>query len=208
MKRELLLAGFILPLVIVMCAAGHYYYDRPVAALFADLNGPVVAFFQIVTTVGVAAWPLIGSGFLFVYFFYISGKKKQARRMLYLFSSVAVSGLVTDVIKWLMGRWRPKLFIPEGLYGFEFFGRGYEQTSFPSGHATTICSLALALSLLYPRLRWVWIIIALLVCMSRVVIGAHYMSDVIMGAYVGIFTAFLLWKWPLFTKSIKGGLPY
>ena len=92
--------------------------------------------------------------------------------------------------------------------GFPRFPEYGGHDSFPSGHATTICSLALALSLLYPRLRWIWIVIALLVSMSRVVIGAHYVSDVIMGAYVGIFTAFLLWKKPLFIKSIKGGLPY
>jgi membrane-associated phospholipid phosphatase len=39
--------------------------------------------------------------------------------------------------------------------------------------------------------------------MSRIVIGAHYTSDVIMGAYIGIFIAFLLRKVPLFGTSIK-----
>lgn len=207
MRREVLLMAVSLPVMLVLVAAGHFGFDRPVADFCSGLNVPVVAFFEVVTKLGVATLYLVGCGALFFYFFYVARKRNQAERMFYLFSAIAVSGLVTDVIKWLMGRWRPKVFTPDGLYGFEFFGFGYEQTSFPSGHATTICSLAFALSILYPRLRWLWIIIAFLVSISRVVIGAHYPSDVLMGAYVGIIVAFLLRKWPLFGKRINERLP-
>jgi len=194
-----------LPVVLLAVVAGHYVYDRPLAVFFAGITGGVVYFFQTVTYLGESTLYLVVSGLLFLCFVYVLPQRRQARKMLYLFSAVAVSGLVANLVKWLMGRWRPNMFSPQGLYGFEFFGVGYGQTSFPSGHATTICAVAFALAVLFPRWRCLWGAVAVLVAGSRVVIGAHYASDVVMGAYVGILTAFLLWRWPFFRESIDEG---
>lgn len=190
--------------VLILTAIGYYLYDRPVAAFMASLDGPVVTFFQIITYLGVSTWYLVISACLALYFHFISPKIRLVRQLSYFFCAIAVSGLVTNGIKWVMGRWRPRLYLSEGLYGFGFFGQGYDQTSFPSGHATTICSLAVALYFIWPRFRWLWVTVALLVCVSRVVIGAHYPSDVLMGAYVGIFVAILLRKLPQFGKDMTG----
>ena len=43
-----------------------------------------------------------------------------------------------------------------------------------------------------PRLRWPLLFVALLVAMSRVIIGAHYPSDVLAGAAIGVGTALLM----------------
>ncbi|MDD5169320.1 MAG: phosphatase PAP2 family protein [Syntrophales bacterium] len=204
MRREIVFGAISLPVVISIVALGNYYYDLPVSAFMRGSADWIVSFLQVVTYLGVSTWYLICFAFLSVFFFYMVDNRTLAKRMVYLFLVVAVSGLTTDAIKLMMGRWRPNALVASGLYGFEFFGWGYEQTSFPSGHATTICSLATALIFLYPRLRLTWITIAILVCVSRIVIGAHYPSDVIMGAYVGIFAAFLLRKLPMFKKSIEG----
>jgi undecaprenyl-diphosphatase len=203
MHHRYLTPALSLPVIILLVVAGNYVYDQPVAAVFSGAAGPVVWFFQKVTYLGDSTWSLVGSGLLFFYYFYGVRKRQQASCLAYIFCSIAFSGIVTSIIKWFMGRWRPNVYIPEGLYGFQFFGAGYEQTSFPSGHATTICALAFALTVLFPRYRWAWGLVAILVCMSRIVIGAHYTSDVIMGAYIGIFIAFLLRKVPLFGTSIK-----
>ena len=69
---------------------------------------------------------------------------------------------------------------------------GYEQTSFPSGHATTIWACGVALAILFPRWRLLWYALAILVSMSRVIIGAHYLSDVLAGAYVAVMTVLVL----------------
>lgn len=190
------------PLVLLVVVAGHYFYDLPVRNVFTGGDWWALPFFQAITYLGESTVYLVVSGVLFVFFLYGLPDRRQARCMLYIFSAIAVSGIAANLIKWLLGRWRPKMFFPEGLYGFEFFGVGYGQTSFPSGHATTAWALAFTLSLLYPRLRLLWISLALLVAVSRVVIGAHYTSDVVMGAYVGILSAFLLWRWPFFRKAI------
>ena len=204
MKRLLGVTAISFLAVLAFTAIGHYVFDRPVSAFFAALDGPLITFFQIITYLGVSTWYLVVSAVLFIYFYYVSYKVRLARQTMYFFCAVAISGLITNIVKWLMGRWRPRVYLYEGLYGFEFLGHGYEQTSFPSGHAATICSIAVALFFIAPRLRWLWITVAVLVCLSRVVIVAHYPSDVLMGAYIGIFSAILLRKSPPFENTISG----
>jgi len=49
-----------------------------------------------------------------------------------------------------------------------------------------------ALAILFPRWRLLWYALAILVSMSRVIIGAHYLSDVLAGAYVAVMTVLVL----------------
>jgi undecaprenyl-diphosphatase len=70
-----------------------------------------------------------------------------------------------------------------------------DYASFPSGHATTAFAAAIAIGLIWPRLRvWLWTY-ALIIAVSRVVILAHYTSDVIAGAVVGVVGALLARDW-------------
>lgn len=68
--------------------------------------------------------------------------------------------------------------------------------SFPSGHtaAAFVFAGSLYLSL---NLRWIKIlllVVASLVGMSRVIVGAHWPSDIAMGAIIGLFSAYLAAK--------------
>jgi membrane-associated phospholipid phosphatase len=96
------------------------------------------------------------------------------------------------LIKPLVGRLRPKLLFEANLYGFDPFRIGYEYNSFPSGHATTVFALAAALSFFSPRWRLPLFSFAAVVGLSRIIVGAHYFSDVMAGAYVGVMTVFAL----------------
>ncbi len=58
--------------------------------------------------------------------------------------------------------------------------------SFPSGHATQAFAAAAAIVWLVPSLRVPALVLAALVAASRVVLGVHYASDVIVGALVGL----------------------
>ncbi|HAJ27580.1 MAG TPA: phosphatase PAP2 family protein [Syntrophus sp. (in: bacteria)] len=196
----------ILLFTLFFCTAitGSYLFvDLPVAIAIRTMDTQIVNVFQVITRLGNAVWYLVPAALLFLLFHYTWRKEQWARWSLFVFSTVAVSGLTTDLLKWLTGRWRPKAHLHDQLYGFDYFGVGYEATSFPSGHATTIWTFCLAMTLLFPRYRLLWYVLAIAVSISRVIVGAHYLSDVLAGAYVAVITVLLLKLLPFFRLERK-----
>lgn len=60
-----------------------------------------------------------------------------------------------------------------------------DQFSFPSGHTITAFAMAASLSLFYPSLMPVLLFFAFSIALSRIVLGMHFLSDVIVGAAIG-----------------------
>jgi membrane-associated phospholipid phosphatase len=121
----------------------------------------------------------------FFIFRFILKNKNWSMKMLFLVITLSASGLINMLIKWIAGRNRPINLLNQGLFGFNFFEVMYETTSFPSGHTVTAFSLAVAMSILFPRFGVLAFIPATAIALSRVVITSHYVSDVITGAAVG-----------------------
>lgn len=60
--------------------------------------------------------------------------------------------------------------------------------SFPSGHTSSSIAAALAMFRTLPgKFGWPLIVLAILISLSRLYVGVHYPTDVIVGAVVGIF---------------------
>lgn len=67
-----------------------------------------------------------------------------------------------------------------------------DANSFPSGHAATAAGFAAALSWKYPRGRWLFFALAVAAAAQRVASSAHYPSDVLFGAAVGLVCAAII----------------
>jgi membrane-associated phospholipid phosphatase len=65
-----------------------------------------------------------------------------------------------------------------------------ESASFPSGHAATAFAAAVAVGLLYPRLRRPLLALAALVALSRVYLGVHFVTDIVVGSVLGAAIGF------------------
>ncbi len=169
----------------------YLFIDLPMARFFHAANHSwIEEVFEIITKFGESQYYLIPCFFVFM----VYRRKKEAlgQKALYLFSTIAVSGIIVNIIKALFGRIRPKLYLKEGLYGFDFFHIDYEYLSFPSGHAATSLSLTIALGILYPKFRYYLFVAGVIIAMSRVVITAHYLSDVFAGSYIGAIISIML----------------
>ncbi|MCL2430153.1 MAG: phosphatase PAP2 family protein, partial [Alphaproteobacteria bacterium] len=177
-------------------AIAYFFFDRPVAVLAHGQGPRVVALFGFITQFGLSKGYLIISAAAFALLWLVGGRwRVHAWRAAFVFVNVAVSGIAADIIKVIVARARPKLFLSHGAFGFEWFRWGSDHWSFPSGHSATATALALSLTTIWPRLSAAWWTAALLICASRVIIGAHYPSDVLGGFYLALLTWWATRSW-------------
>ena len=111
---------------------------------------------------------------------YLLGAQSAA----YVLAAVAVGGLSATLLKYMIGRARPRGFDTYGPDSFTPFAFDSAHASLPSGHSATIFALATALAFLRPGLKWAFYGLAALIASTRVVVGAHYPADVVAGALV------------------------
>jgi undecaprenyl-diphosphatase len=82
---------------------------------------------------------------------------------------------------------RPRPFV--ACPGISKRARSLDEYSFPSGHVLHTMAFGIVLCAYFPGLSWVLWPFGVLVALSRVVLGLHYPSDVVVGAVLGWFTA-------------------
>lgn len=191
--KERRIAAYIFTACLLLTILSYYFWDIPLTRYCQTLNRSIIDIFEIITALGITKWYLIASAVLYLFFGFIYKNKLQSMRALFVLCSLSLCGIVLHLIKWIAGRHRPVDLFNHGYFGFDYFGVGYELTSFPSGHAQTAFTLATALTILFPRWGIPAFLVAGAVGISRIVLTSHYLSDVIAGAGVGI----------LFTLAVK-----
>lgn len=102
-------------------------------------------------------------------------------------AAIVISGIAGQIIKHLIGRPRPRLLGSGASHLGPSFESGYD--SFPSGHSISAFAMAVVLSAVYPKWRGLWYGAAVLVAFSRVYTDAHFASDTVGGAFLGIIVA-------------------
>ena len=101
--------------------------------------------------------------------------------------SASVSILLFQSLKRLTGRRRPCEIEPHCWATL----LPPDQFSFPSGHTMTAFAVAIPLMLFYPTLTIGLLFCALSIAMSRILLGMHFLSDVVAGALIGTGLGYL-----------------
>lgn len=130
---------------------------------------------------------------IFIIFFFLTSlflwKEHKRRWVLPLWLSGAFSVVISYLLKNSIGRLRPfqNGVIDAIQVGIYFMKDNYMtwNTSFPSFQAMFVFSALPVLDKEFPKLKYVWLVFALLVAFSRVYFGLHYLSDVLAGALIG-----------------------
>ena len=106
-----------------------------------------------------------------------------------VFCSLVLSGVFVEVLKFVIGRARPIFFDEFGIVGFFPGTFEWAFNSMPSGHTALSFAGLVMLGMLMPRFKVLTWGLAILIGLSRVAIGAHWPTDVILGAFVGMVAA-------------------
>ncbi|MEI7694830.1 MAG: phosphatase PAP2 family protein [Chlorobium sp.] len=187
--------------MLLLCILSYAFADIAAAVWFQQFRqSGVYDFFSIITLFGDSLGYLIGGALLFL--ICRNKKKYWADTGLFLFSTVAASGLTADLIKYIAGRARPILYFSEHHFGFTFFQLEKVWTSFPSGHSATALSVAMLLALLFPQWRVFAFLAGFMVAFSRIFLVQHYISDVLAGSFLGIASTALLYHF-YFKSKLK-----
>ena len=208
------------PLVVlawsVVAIISYYFFDRAVAVFIHHLNNATL-------TEIARSFSFFGYGFTMLLILavlallaWLLQRSSMAKCLTFAVAAIAANGIICDIIKFIVNRSRPfELFWQhKPLYGFYFFHYPLHMNSFPSGHATVITSAMMALSLAWPRWWKLFMTFALLVSLSRLLVLKHFISDIMVGMYLGamgtvylqiLFNRYaLLRRW--LPKQLTGGV--
>ncbi|MHC8508194.1 MAG: phosphatase PAP2 family protein [Rhodospirillales bacterium] len=177
------------------------FFDRPVLAWAQSLTPETRAVFRQAARLSAPEiWMpmfILGAG---IFYWLRRQGRAGAGRWFHACAFAAVScfaaGAALHAAKWIFGRPRPKVYIGEGAYGFDFFTPlDSAMNALPSGHTQAAFTFAVVLAFLWPRYDWLWLCFGVLIAACRVMNMDHWLADVIAGAWLGAVAPVALAAW-------------
>jgi membrane-associated phospholipid phosphatase len=203
MKSTLIIYSY---LTLILAALSYWYFDLPIALYFqANLYDGVYDFFRLITESGEGLYWIVPTALAYWFYrffplrylpfssWFIKNREEDMRIMGFVALSAFLSGLLVNILKLIFARYRPVEYFESQNYGLTWFNHGYDIASFPSGHSATALGVAAAVALLFPRYRYPVLFYGALVTFSRVVVTKHYLSDVLIGGYIGVLVSVYLY---------------
>ena len=192
-------------IAILSLAVLSTFFDGRLAFLALTLSPRTVLVGGLVSDVGLSGYMFALSGLVALGALaarslladrrYDAALTALTERAAYIFATLATGGLAAQAIKHLVGRARPRYVEIFGPYHFDILSMKNSLASFPSGHATTAFAMAVALGFMLPRLRVPLAVLAVAIALSRIVVQAHFASDIVAGGALGIGTALVVARW-------------
>jgi undecaprenyl-diphosphatase len=171
-----------------------FHFDAAVRACFtAHRSEPLRHFMRNVSHFG--DWPEhVVVGLLVIAIAWWRGSKRWMRVGLTMLLACALAGIVARGTKIATGRARPSVKQELGWNGARLSPK---YNSFPSGHTAATIGFFGVLLFVRPRIGLCLLPIPLLIAFSRMYVAAHFLSDVICAAVLGLFCAWLCARWLL-----------
>jgi membrane-associated phospholipid phosphatase len=172
-----------LALILISTSLLIYFFNREIFLVLNGDRGWLINWIMLYFT-------QLGDGYvaaLICLFLWLKGRKRGVAGIL----AFIVSAIIAQTLKSCFHAPRPiKVF--DGVF---IIGEVLQQRSFPSGHSATIASVARILwDISGKKMRWGIAIVALLVGISRIYVGAHFPIDVAVGFAIGWLGAELTLK--------------
>jgi undecaprenyl-diphosphatase len=186
-KRGWIIAGLFAVIILAIC----FYFDKEIVTFFSSLRSLSLDNFFL----GIKFLDTDIIVIAFLTFLLLLTKKKR-EWILPLWLTLGITAIISLALKVLVHRVRP---FASGLVSL---ASGITASasylvwdfSFPSFDAAMAFCAVPILSKLYPKLKYFWIGFAVLVALSRVYFGVHYLSDVISGGLIGLFIGIIIVK--------------
>jgi membrane-associated phospholipid phosphatase len=153
-------------------------------------------------------WPILAAvGMFFLILARCRGDRRVARLVSIMLIASVLAGLAANIVRGLSGRGRPRAPIEmQGWHGphdgKQWLVGKSKRNSFPSAHTATATAFFAPLCLGFARRAGVVklgialaIVAPVLIAASRIALNAHFLSDVVAGALVGLGAVWLALKW-------------
>jgi undecaprenyl-diphosphatase len=181
-------------LTAAIAIAASFYFDDVVRDFIARHQNPSIRnLMRNVSRFG--DWPEhFALGLILAALAWWRGNKKWTRIFLSMLIALSIAGLAGRAIKVTTGRPRPSV-KSEQIWNGPRLSSKYH--SFPSGHVVASTAFFAVLVFARWRIGLPCLVIPILIGFSRIYGGAHYLSDVICAAVLGILSALLVFRFVL-----------
>lgn len=159
-----------------------FFFDEKISLFFKSINSSYLNWFFYLGT------PLILTALVVIIGLILLWKK--GFRDLFIFASTLVVSIIASfVLKFIFMRPRPFGLVESIAL------TNLPDYSFPSSHAFVAFACLPFLDKEFPKLKYLFIILAVIMVLSRIYYGMHYMSDIIFGSILGYLTGYAILKW-------------
>jgi membrane-associated phospholipid phosphatase len=188
-KRDAVFYWLIGIVIAAIAIAASFCFDDSVRDFMAQHQSRAMRnFMRYVSLFG--DWPgHTALGLILLAIAWVRGSKNWTRIFLSMLIAMSIAGLAGSVIKRAIPRPRPSVH-SEHRWGGQRSSSKYQ--AFPSGHVLASTAFFAALFFARRRIGLACLPIPIFIAFSRMYLGAHYLSDVVCAAVLGILCALLI----------------
>ncbi|MEK6932483.1 MAG: phosphatase PAP2 family protein [Nanoarchaeota archaeon] len=156
--------------ILVLAVVISFIFDKNISIFFTSYRISILS--SLAIFIDFVAWYVLFSIILMVIIL-----SKNYKKILPLILSLFLYLILTNGLKIIISRERPFVELQN-----ELVQTLNPDRSFPSGHATAMFTVLNFMD----KMKYLWIFFGIIVILSRVYLGVHYLSDVIFGMLLGL----------------------